>query len=380
MCEKMDAVKVRNWVRVNFKSKNGNINELFQGLKSAPDPFKLVLDAIEGFNPKGKSSVVLLEALMMIEGGNISGAMRERAKSLAMEWKGEVNKEDKYSLEVMGLLTMVGCFGLVEDFGKDDVFDLVYINAKNVRTVNLCRVLGLEEKVPDLVQKLVNDKRQLSAFKFVYEFKLLEKFSPVQLLKSYLKDAKKLAQQLRKKGKNLPKSMGEADNKELNALNTVLKYIGDYNLASEYPPESIEKRIKQLENLKANRKSNVPAQPLKPNQLKRKVPKQLMQNRSKRPVTHANSAGIPSQQPYLQPLVLSQELPGSSVGSYAISGFVSNAPYGLATPLVSYASNMSFAGPHQHASGSQLPSGCYNGPNPLDGYGFPPQHHPPYHP
>lgn len=52
----------------------------------------------------------------------------------------------------------------------------------------------------DLIQKLISKGKQLLAVKFIFEFELTEKFPPVPLLKSYLKDAKKLATKVRKEG------------------------------------------------------------------------------------------------------------------------------------------------------------------------------------
>lgn len=52
----------------------------------------------------------------------------------------------------------------------------------------------------DLIQKLISKGKQLLAVKFIFEFELTEKFPPVPLLKSYLKDAKKLAKKVWKKG------------------------------------------------------------------------------------------------------------------------------------------------------------------------------------
>jgi hypothetical protein len=52
----------------------------------------------------------------------------------------------------------------------------------------------------DLIQKLISKGKQLLAVKFIFEFELTEKFPPVPLLKSYLKDAKKLAVKVRKEG------------------------------------------------------------------------------------------------------------------------------------------------------------------------------------
>jgi hypothetical protein len=44
----------------------------------------------------------------------------------------------------------------------------------------------------DIIEELVTKGQQLDAVNFAYEAGLLEKFSPVPLLKSYLEDSKKI--------------------------------------------------------------------------------------------------------------------------------------------------------------------------------------------
>ena len=47
--------------------------------------------------------------------------------------------------------------------------------------------------VVDIIEELVTKGQQLDAVNFAYEAGLLEKFSPVPLLKSYLEDSKKIS-------------------------------------------------------------------------------------------------------------------------------------------------------------------------------------------
>lgn len=45
----------------------------------------------------------------------------------------------------------------------------------------------------DMIQELISKGQQLDAVHFTFEVGLVDKFPPVPLLKSYLKDAKKVA-------------------------------------------------------------------------------------------------------------------------------------------------------------------------------------------
>lgn len=59
----------------------------------------------------------------------------------------------------------------------------------------------------DLIQKLVSKGKHLLAVKFISEFGLTDKFPPVPILKSYVKESKKLAKKVCKDGNNSRQSM-----------------------------------------------------------------------------------------------------------------------------------------------------------------------------
>lgn len=54
----------------------------------------------------------------------------------------------------------------------------------------------------DYIQELIVKNRRLEAIRFIYEFELVDQFPPVPLLKGHAKYAKKVAKEIRKKGKN----------------------------------------------------------------------------------------------------------------------------------------------------------------------------------
>jgi hypothetical protein len=46
----------------------------------------------------------------------------------------------------------------------------------------------------DIIEKLIKDAKQIEAIGFAAEFELLDRFPPVPLLKTYLKDSRKVVQ------------------------------------------------------------------------------------------------------------------------------------------------------------------------------------------
>ncbi|GMH25035.1 hypothetical protein Nepgr_026878 [Nepenthes gracilis] len=443
MCERMEAEKLRNWLMNVKKWRIGAISS--GALNFAPDPCKLVLDAIDGspgheFRDDaygvrtclfGDRNCLLLEALMAIEGVNISGEMRERARTLAMEWKGKMKKDKHMVCEAMLILRLLACFRLGAEFDQDELADFVVLSL-TVRKhfsqlkfeFNLCLELGLQDKFPEIVRRVSNMGRQLQAAKSIYELKLADKCPIVPILRSYVNDAQKQARLARKQAKRLQATgtsrseeeatelLGKTSDRQLNMLRVVLKLIKEYNLESDYPIDEIESRITDLEQ-KIKRKHAADAQAPNPKKKKQKQqrngrePKmqkrwQLQQqNGSEHALTSvpAASASFPAvsttmhppfQQSHFHPANFGSlvERPAEILSSPAGMSYGSAAAgsaaeiglymgrYGLPITRMGYAANQGAIESHFFASGSDLPAGVRNFPAPFTGYGVPPQYDP----
>lgn len=66
----------------------------------------------------------------------------------------------------------------------------------------ICDGTGYVVYTADLVQKLIDNGKQLLAVKFIFEFGLTDKFQPVPLLKDHLLECKKITKDICKDGKN----------------------------------------------------------------------------------------------------------------------------------------------------------------------------------
>lgn len=64
---------------------------------------------------------------------------REKAKNLALEWKGKMSKDGEYPLECLGFLHLVAAYGLASDFDMDELLDHFVIVVKYRQAVDLCR-------------------------------------------------------------------------------------------------------------------------------------------------------------------------------------------------------------------------------------------------
>ncbi|KAJ0973635.1 hypothetical protein J5N97_015600 [Dioscorea zingiberensis] len=338
LCSKMDGKSLRTFLMKHRKDSPVTRDELIGALRSAPDAPALVLDALAGFYPEKQKSAkdneiqtmrrTCINLLQRVQemGPEIKESTKEKAKKVAAEWKTKVSA-DGDNLEGHGFLQLLAAYRLVDEFKVDEVLDVVVLIARRNQTIELCKTLGFDAYIPELIQKLNNNGKQLDAVKYVQAFNLVDKYPLVPLLKSYLKATRKAAQEIRTKGNNSFQHMNDAMVKELGALKSVIKAIEDYGLESEYPRENLQKRITQLEQQKAAEKKRTATDAAAASNSKMQQQKQQQQtNKRPRPLTASTAPTVASYPP--PPLVrnhpqlgMSERAPYmGSAGSYGIAG------------------------------------------------------------
>eukprot|EP00250_Pteridium_aquilinum_P012209 c20574_g1_i1 orf=92-2215(+) len=272
LCEDMDGPGLRSFLTSQKKDMNLIRKELPTALKCASDASQLVLKAIEGYYSSGSSSegvqgkrlanrrscITLLEALAVVlaDGGEkdsgVSDNIKTEAKMVADLWKAKLNPkgtDQAALLDAQSFLQLIATFGLAAEYDKDELCDLVVPICTRKHVPALCRKLGLANKAPEVVERLVKDGKQLDAVTYIQEYQLSERFPPVPLLKAYLKDIRK-----GHSSKSSTEDKDELHMKELNAAKAVLKCIEKYKLEEEYPTEGLHKRVLQLERVNPDKK------------------------------------------------------------------------------------------------------------------------------
>ncbi|KAK8997307.1 hypothetical protein V6N11_020789 [Hibiscus sabdariffa] len=283
-CERMDWKGLMKYIhgqeeRVSIQK------ELPGALKSAPDPGAMVLDAVEGFYAENdlnegnkdidlsgfrRICMYLLEQLMKT-GLSFSEEVRKRAKNL----------------------------GDVVD--KEEVVEYFFVTSGSRQAASLCRSIGLGEKVQDLVQKLVDKGKQHHAVKFIFEFGLAEKFPPVPLSENYLKETKKLVEQVCIDGDYSDRSLNVATGIEIVALKSVIKVIKGCKLDIEYPHECLQMRLEQLEKQLADRKLSETRRQAKKKKKKKKMKKKKKaQGEQQQDIESASQQAQGKQQHYIE--------------------------------------------------------------------------------
>ncbi|GKC37714.1 FRIGIDA-like protein 3 [Tanacetum coccineum] len=317
LCEENDAHGLHKFISDNRKNLASMKEDIPIALKAAAHPGCLVLDSLSGFyisddsNVDGKKDANLLgqrrTCIMLMECLSIlltnldeksvsmviSKEVKERAKVIAEEWKPKLDGLDAdasngNSLEAHAFLQLVATFDIDSDFVLEDLSKLIPMVCRRRQTADLCRFLGLSDKMPvylvaisehklnkfvsllslllggvtifssmnnirGVIDVLVNSGRHIDAVNLTIAFELTEQFSPVSLLKSYLTEARRVPSAI-KSGNSSPTAQNDVSERELYALKAVIKCIEDHKLEDQYPLAPLQKRILQLEKAKADKK------------------------------------------------------------------------------------------------------------------------------
>lgn len=271
-CEQMDSIGLVNFVMENLKNFSSIWKEqLSVALGSAADPARLVLDALEGFFPPKEmtheednrdaalhgmrqSCLILMEALSdflskadCATDNFLNPQTQQQAKFIANEWKpkltGEcINAANGYSLEAEGFLRLLATFRIASEFDEEELCKYVLAVAHHWQATELCRSLDLTQKVPGLVETMINTGRQIDAVHFIHAFKLSEAFPPVPLLRTYLKELRRNSQ-----GNGSAALQNNYNARELEALRAVIGCVKEYKLEADYPLDPLHKRVSQLD-------------------------------------------------------------------------------------------------------------------------------------
>ncbi|ONK74324.1 uncharacterized protein A4U43_C03F5070 [Asparagus officinalis] len=274
LCAKMDSEGFLNLVISKRKEVETLRNELPLAFESCIDPARFVLDAIAGVFPVdrravkspadlGWACVLILEALVsaLADPGlgtkrlMVTRIVKEKAKEMADEWKqGFGGVESAKPTDVHAFLQHLATFGVGAKEDKGFYRRLIMSFAWRRQMPKLAISLGLEDQIADMIQELISKGHQLDAINFVYEAGLQDKFPPVPLLKSFLKESKKASTPVSEDRNNSGQATSNPSRKQQSALRAVIKCIEDRKLEAEFPVEPLQKRLENIEKAKAEKK------------------------------------------------------------------------------------------------------------------------------
>ncbi|GAV79504.1 Frigida domain-containing protein [Cephalotus follicularis] len=268
---KMDASGLLKFIVSKRKESVALRAEISKAVAEAVDPPRLLLDALDeyvankiekvGVTDKRWACGILVQAIFPEVVGNKDGgpefsqSLLERARGIVEKWKGVLDGEVGPAEAVMFLQTVVG-FGLQSRFDQDFFRKMVMDFAARRDMAKLASGLGFAEKLPDIIDELVKSGKEIEAIYFSSESGLTERFPPVSLLKSHLRNSKRNATTVLKNGNYSAAATEESSAMELNAAKAIIKCVEDHKLESEFSVDSLKKRAAQLEKSKSERKKS----------------------------------------------------------------------------------------------------------------------------
>ncbi|KAF7819829.1 FRIGIDA-like protein 4a [Senna tora] len=275
LSRKMDSSMLLRFIVSKRKESASLRAEMAQAIAEAVDPPRLVLDALEeflncklarsGVTDKRWACGILIQALFpdtrsVCKSPEFSRSIVDRAANLVELWKGQIDSTlengSVSAAEAVMFLQMVVGFKLRGRFDEEYLRKMVMEYASRRDMSKIAAVLEFGEKMGDIIDELVRNGKEIEAVYFASECGLTERFPPVNLLKSYLRNSKKNAATMSKSGNNNQAAMDDSSTSELNSIKATLKCVEDYKLESEFNLESLRKRVAHLEKTKAERKKS----------------------------------------------------------------------------------------------------------------------------
>ncbi|KDP33654.1 hypothetical protein JCGZ_07225 [Jatropha curcas] len=280
LCRKMDSSGLLKFVISKRKESVSMRAEIAPAITEAVDPARLILDAVDEFasNKIEKVGVTdkrwacgMLVQVLFPEGSYCGGKQKgpefartvvERAASILERWKEEQVDGEEGGGGVVGpaeavmFLQMVVGFGLKSMFDEEFLRKLVMEHASRRDMAKLAVAIGFGEKMEEMICELVKNGKEIEAAYFASESGLTDRFPPVSLLKSYIKNSKKNTATILKNGNYNAAATEESNAVELNSIKAVIKCVEDHKLESEFPLDSLRKRVTRLEKAKAERKKS----------------------------------------------------------------------------------------------------------------------------
>ncbi|KAK9142458.1 hypothetical protein Syun_011858 [Stephania yunnanensis] len=276
-CKKMDSEGLLRFMLANRKDSAAVRAEVSEALVEAVDAPRLVLDVVEGFverrgvkegiSDRRWACATLIQRL--VPGFELDGrvpvvarSVGERAGAVAEAWKAKMDGGEggeAGASEGSMFLQMVVFFGLQAKFDVEFLKKLVLEFSSRREIPKIAAKLGFGEKMGDIIDELVKSGKEVEAVYFAYESGLTERFPPVSLLKSYLKNSRKHGNALLKNKNYSTAATEQANAAELNSLRALVRCLEVHKLESEFSFDSLKRRLTLLEKAKAEKKKSMAA-------------------------------------------------------------------------------------------------------------------------
>ncbi|XP_065852798.1 uncharacterized protein [Euphorbia lathyris] len=152
-------------------------NEVLAALKSSADPAMFVLCVMQdsyshcskncgaGLDTSVKTKILLMERLIEVS-PTISPAVKAQAAKLVVSWKANLSSGTEKLTEIWAFLMFLAAYKLVHHFGGEEILKLVLAVASQRNAPNICRLLDFTDKIPEIIERLIERKQDIDAARF----------------------------------------------------------------------------------------------------------------------------------------------------------------------------------------------------------------------
>ncbi|XP_074588779.1 protein FRIGIDA-like isoform X2 [Curcuma longa] len=270
ICESTSGKNLRKFVISHLSDVAWLRRKVPAAIGCAPEPAKLVLGSLGRFYLQGRRAydrpsddpmVVFRRACVLIlEFYVLSGctsmeleeSIEKNAEMAALAWRSRLINEGGLqvasAVDALGLVLFLGSFGIPQVFGCRDLYGLLRSSNLKRKADVLRNSAILCQKMPDIINEMLSKEMNIEAVELICAFDLKEKHPPVPLIASYLQKIAQPAKGQQKEGQSSFKSQRETNEKQLEKLKLIVRYLEDYKLdPSQLASFNLNQKIANLE-------------------------------------------------------------------------------------------------------------------------------------
>ncbi|KAG5612466.1 hypothetical protein H5410_023747 [Solanum commersonii] len=200
LCKTMDFAGLKRYIVRHISDKDGLRKQLPKALKLSRNPARLVVQCINKGSKRhvnssrGRASLLAMECLLLMMGERRVVAIDKRteneAEQAALAWRarlisvGGIGKAQE--MDAQGLLLLIGCFGIPQGFMDRDIRFLFKAGGAMEISGALRRSRVLMEKIPKIIQWMLNNSLVVGAIDIAYTFGMGNRYNPRKILTSFL--------------------------------------------------------------------------------------------------------------------------------------------------------------------------------------------------
>ncbi|XP_004503028.1 protein FRIGIDA [Cicer arietinum] len=271
LCKTMNSRGLRRYILTHLSETTSLKEQIPVALKTAPQPSKLVLECIGRFYLQGSKAYTTgspmitarLASVLTLEYYLISGcveneaqmtrSLKKDAATAAVSWRKRLIMEGGVGtaseMDARGLVLFLASFGVPGIFRNDDIVRLIRLSKPSEISHALRHSNALCSRVSDIAEGMMKKGMVVEAVDLAYTFGFEEKFTPQEVLASFLHKSNEAWKKAKQEARNVPNLLKKGNEKYLIALKSVVDCLEGHKVdfAKLLPEWRLKDTIFELE-------------------------------------------------------------------------------------------------------------------------------------